>query len=507
MRKLIKISGLVIFLSLLFLLFSWMTYLFRNNEFDKDHITGIKSEENNLDVIYIGGSAAFVYWEPLKAFRDHGFTSYDLASNSLPVESILPYIKYAEEYHDPELFVIGIRAFQYYSDEQSETGLRNSSDRMDLMCLPRYELIGSYLGNRIPDEDTDAVSFYFDIAKYHTNLANLRSDEAWGYIFNTGDSPDKGSMQSGNWAFLDKPVGFQTDERKNLLPNAEKELDKILRYCDDNDLNALFVVCPYSITKEHYAIYNTVGDKVMEHGYGYLNTNDHYEEMGIDFARDFYNDSHVNVYGAEKYTAFLEEYLVENYDLQDHRNDSAYSGWDSDAARFGEYSDQLKRSVDKIISDANDAVSQREKIRNIIDFSGWSEYVKDYRYSLILTGDGRLLFTDSEKDRKIFRYLGIDTDELFGSERYIKVIADDIHQIEVPGISDDMVSAEVGQIKLKSDVEINDKNGCCSIVIDGKECSRKDPEGLNIVVFDNYYRTVIDTVTLKKQGGTITVVR
>lgn len=69
------------------------TYLFRGHVFgynDRISVVGIKEEKkDSLDVIYIGGSAAFVYWELMKAYKDCGFTSYDLATNSIQTENIL----------------------------------------------------------------------------------------------------------------------------------------------------------------------------------------------------------------------------------------------------------------------------------------------------------------------------------------------------------------------------------------------------------------------------------
>lgn len=38
------------------------------------------------------------------------------------------------------------------------------------------------------------------------------------------------------------------------------------------NLNAMFVVCPYAITAEDYAKYNTMRDIVSEYGYDFLNT-------------------------------------------------------------------------------------------------------------------------------------------------------------------------------------------------------------------------------------------
>ena len=68
----------------------------------------------------------------------------------------------------------------------------------------------------------------------------------------------------------------------------------------------------------------TVGDILTERGYKYLIC-----EMGDDYDRekDFYNEGHVNYYGALKFTDYFSEYLLENYDLTDRRNDENCEYW------------------------------------------------------------------------------------------------------------------------------------------------------------------------------------
>lgn len=502
--------GFVLFILLAAGMFSNITYLFRNTGYDRNHVIGIKSEEKNIDVVYIGGSAAFVYWEPLRAFNDCGFTSYDLATNSIGVENILPYVQYAEKYQNPELYVIGIRAFQYYSDDQNEQGLRNASDGMDISLLPRYEMVSSYISNRNMDENADLVSFYLDVAKYHTNYSNLANQNAWSFINNNGISPYKGCEITGLpglWTYLETPKDYVTEERTPLLPNAQKEMDKLLSYCDEKKLNVLFVVCPYAITKDHYAIYNTVKDQVTARGYGFLNANDYYDEMGIDFATDFYNGSHVNLYGADKYTTYLENYITSNYELPDHREDAEYADWNEAAIGFYSTDKQMKEETSKMISDADWAISRGESIRNTSDFSTWCSYVKDTHYSLIMAGNGCTLITDSYIDKKNLEYLGLDLNELYGTDNFIKVISDDVHRLVMPEIVDSCVTVPVGQYYRKSNVSIDNRAGKGSIVINGKEYSMQDAEGVNVVVLDNYYGTVIDSVTLKKQDDVITILR
>lgn len=101
--KIVKFIGAIVFFVIGIHVFLALTYLFRGYSYDRNSVVGIKEEkENSLDVIYIGGSAAFVYWEPLHAYSDCGFTSYDLATNSIQAENILAYVKYAQQYQNPD---------------------------------------------------------------------------------------------------------------------------------------------------------------------------------------------------------------------------------------------------------------------------------------------------------------------------------------------------------------------------------------------------------------------
>ena len=46
-----------------------------------------------------------------------------------------------------------------------------------------------------------------------------------------------------------------------------------------------------------------------EYGYPFINFNLLYDELDIDFARDFYNGSHMNTNGAVKFTRYLAAFL------------------------------------------------------------------------------------------------------------------------------------------------------------------------------------------------------
>ena len=341
-----RIVGAILFLVIAARLFMSVTYLFRNTGVDRINVVGIK-EEQNLDVVYIGGSALYAYWQPLKAWSDYGYTSYNLGTSGVLAEALEYYVRYALKYQKPDLIVMDARPFCYYGAEYGvEPWIRNSVDSMDFFSLDRIALAKRFGDYRADEIDFPMLALYIDIFAYHARPANLGDPEAWQLIRNTGSSPDKGYAGYQGVVPCDQ-TEFETDERIEL-PGDGKSMElliSLLDYLREEDLNVLFVVTPAQTDTSEQAKYNTIMDTVNAYGYGFLNINEYYEEIGIDFAKDFQDPAHVNCLGAEKVTAFLEDYLEEHYDLPDHRGETGYEDWNLQAIRFAEEEEERRAII------------------------------------------------------------------------------------------------------------------------------------------------------------------
>ena len=487
-----KIIGTACFLAIFISIFASVTYLFRGNLFNPFHkdraaVVGIK-EEDALDMVYIGGSAGFCYWIPQQAWKECGFTSYDLGSTSIQAESILYYVKHALKYQDPELLVIGVRSFAYYTGEGYEAGLRYASDSFDF-GLDRLRLINTYYKHR--NMDTDICSLYVDIMKHHINYDALSSPEAWALADNQGEELNKGCYLLDSYYYLDAYEPFQTQNRRELQPGASETLYELLDYCKQKNLNVLFVVGPYVEPEEDYEIYNSMSDIVSSYGYGFLDANAFYDEMGIDFSEDFADKNHVNVFGAEKYTAFLGKYIMEHYGLPDHRNEGN-SNWDESYDRFMDSENEAKASVRDMITSAREGESIAEELRNTENLALWCDLVKDSRFTVLAVGNGEALDTLSHENKKALEALGLS--QMKGNA-YIRVLCGD--EVLYSNEANDEVegSASIGtNNNIECIVSLAEQEA--SVLIDGVEYSRKDGDGLNIVVYGNDYRYVVDSFTL-----------
>ena len=331
-----RLVGCMLFLLIASRLIIGTSYLLRNAEVSRFNIVGIKSD-TPLDMVYVGGSAAYVYWQPLRAWDEYGFTSYSLATNFVQAECLKSYIQWSEEFQNPELYVIDARPFQYYADLENEPAIRNGADSMDIFMSERYDLLDEYFNNRDIEYDTDILSYYLDLSKYHSNVDNLGNRDAWLLIDNNRENLYRGYQWNIDYECVNMPEDFHTERRAMPKGHSMEILADLLDYCQElNDKEFLFIICPYEITKEHQMLYNTIQDAIEERGFVFLNANDYYEEIGLDFTSDFYNNWHVNTFGASKYTVFLGGYICDHYNLPDHRSDPEYSSWNDAATRFFE---------------------------------------------------------------------------------------------------------------------------------------------------------------------------
>lgn len=114
------------------------------------------------------------------------------------------------------------------------------------------------------------------------------------------------------------------------------------------------MVTPTDFTYDEQKMCNYMKDYVESYGYHFLDMNAYREEIGIDFSTDFYDGGgHTNSLGSGKCTAFLEEYLIETFDLPDKRGQSAYASWDKAYAEWQEKAGQAKKVIAEKIETGN----------------------------------------------------------------------------------------------------------------------------------------------------------
>ncbi|WP_026664631.1 hypothetical protein [Butyrivibrio sp. FC2001] len=488
-KTIFTIIKTIAFILLVCFVVTRLTYLFRNTSYDRNHITGIKKEKN-IDVVCVGASGTFVAWEPFRAWKNYGITSYNLATNAISPPMLKSYVKYAMETQNPDLYIIDLRQIDNSDSDtivDHEGGLRNGIDSLDISAI-RMECIKDcfdYYMSDINISSVDYWSYCFDLAKYHTKLNTLNKD-SFKYINNNLPSTDKGfEFVDMYYEHLTYPDN-QTDEIGILTDRNKRCMEKLLSFCEDNNLNALFIVSPGWVTKTAMATYNVAEKMVEDRGFRFINCNKYYDEIGLDFSRDFYNEGHCNVYGAEKYTNFMAAYVKEHYNLLDHRENSDYSDWDTYVANALEKDKEKKNCVDDAITRVNEARNSNLQLKEINEIDSWILKADSDQNTILITSK------NSEIKNAYIPWKVKDS-----SKNIIRVFVGDSELFCSDTSLDNPYTATLGTDNLSYSINC----GMMTMLSIGEDSFLFSKDGTYITVFDNNYDEVIDVIRIYDDGN------
>lgn len=325
------LSSILFILLVLFLLLH-LTYVIRTNGDVKDRFVGFYAEKNDtLDAVLIGSSPVPACIATPKIYGETGITVYPLSSNMQRPVATKYLVEEALKSQKPDLFIFEMRMWAA-ADEDLLGNMAHTRGVTDNM---KYSINRIRTINAMVDDKNERLSYYFDIFKYHSNWKTMFLWSQLRTAFYCYPEDLKGSIVETDVGPADGPSAVSVDDKEPIPKEQEEYLLDLLDYLDDNDIEALFVITPYASKDHEQRRFNYMADIIRDRGYNFLDMNQHIEEMGLDFSKDIRDyGTHTNVAGADKATAYLEKYLVENYRdpgkclTTDHRGDKDYSSWD-----------------------------------------------------------------------------------------------------------------------------------------------------------------------------------
>lgn len=333
MKNLIRIAGFaagfIIILGLLGFLFRGGYWYLRGYVADRDcRIAAIQEEpRGQIDVLNVGDSLADIGITPMEMYRDYGITSYvmgrdlqkciesyyaiKLALRDQDIKVVLWEVhnlcKHQEDY-DP--YIIGISEYAKYRSQ-----------------FIKYH----YVWKRWIEGK--------GIRKYFK-----------GYVVNEIVTP------------CDREMPYMNPEVTEVFEIPEDQMrvfKKIYKLCQDEGIK-LVLYCAPSPHCYNMKMHNGYAKLAEDYGLDFLDANIDFEKVGIDMATDYFDKDgdHLNLFGTRKLTKYLADYLKEECDLEDHRNDPAYQSWDDLMPAYEqEVSDMEGKSYPKM----EDEIKEKKK--------------------------------------------------------------------------------------------------------------------------------------------------
>ncbi len=276
---------------------------------------------NSIDVAFMGSSHIHCNVNTAQLWEKYGIASYDYSAAEQPLWLTYYYLLELCKRQTPRVVVIDLYSparfkddYQYDWLEDNLLGVRFSLNKVRMLqasCEPER---------------------YFDFApdwmRYHNRYAELTADDVTGMFESTqSKSAFKGYTPYFQTQEQIEPVLTQEDSG-GLTVKSEMYLQKIIEYAVAHDIELFFIVSPYMTTSEDELVYNRVHEISDYYGIEFISTNYFYNEMDIDFEKDFADPSHLNYRGSCKFSDYIGGHLKQKFDIPDRRGDAYWESWD-----------------------------------------------------------------------------------------------------------------------------------------------------------------------------------
>lgn len=286
--------------------------------------------ENSIDMVMMGSSHIHCNINTGLLWEAYGIPAYDYSGAEQPLWMTYYYLKEIYKYQQPKVIVLDLFAparfkedYQYDWISENIYGMRFSLNKLKMLSV-------SIEPHKLKD-------YFPSFMVYHSRYDEI-SEKDFEYFF--WDEQHMETFKGYTPYFLkEKQIRPEINEqRKDGL--SRKSLDylmKIIAYTKKQNTKLILIAAPYITTNEDTRTYNQVEEIAKENDIVFINYNEYYDEMGLDFDEDFNDDSHLNYRGSCKFTNYLGEYLSSIPEYSDHRKEKGYASWDENAKIIKNY--------------------------------------------------------------------------------------------------------------------------------------------------------------------------
>lgn len=295
-----------------------------------DQLEGIYWQpEQTVDVAAMGTSHVHCGINTGLLWENYGITAYDYSGAEQPLWMTYYYLKELYKYQTPKVIVLDLYGparfkedYQYDWMGENVYGMKFSLNKLEMLLV---------------SVEFDKISHYFpSFRRYHNRYDDLGQDDFESFFWNEkGWQSFKGYTPYWNVRKQEQPE-ISVEEASGLSEKSEKYLRKIISYTKEKGSQLVLTVIPYVMTQEDKKTYNRIQEIAEEENVTFINYNEYYEEMGLDFETDFNDESHLNYWGSCKFTDYLGSFLSDLQGVKDHRGQEGYESWSENAALIKE---------------------------------------------------------------------------------------------------------------------------------------------------------------------------
>ena len=356
-----KILSVIFFLAIVTGLFHAANLML----FEKQHFGTAKNiaheEPEKIDVFFIGASHIFFGINPMEIWDRTGIAGYNLTTHQQPLWSSKLLLQHALKKQSPKLIVLDVLMATNFSRPLlgTDQGTNMTHLALDPVPLTPQKIRGVMETEAIREKGEILLPIILSHSRLQQGLLTWDDLHFFG-----GDRshPMKGYNYTENTISY-KPASIP-DTVHDLPEGQEEILIDFINFCKKEGLPLLLIKTPLSGNRELYEQINYIGKIAEEQDVPYIDFNHLIDEIGFDFGTDLADSGHLNVFGAEKVSRYLADYLSEHYSLPDHRGDPAYASWERSSRHYG-WITGLRNSTD-ILPHLEAAASDKNLVTMIL---------------------------------------------------------------------------------------------------------------------------------------------
>ncbi|NBJ96347.1 hypothetical protein D5282_03220 [bacterium 1xD8-48] len=299
--------------------------------------------ENAIDVVMMGTSHVHCGVNTAFLWEKYGIASYDYSGAEQPLWMTYFYLKELYKYQTPKVVVVDMYAparfkedYQYDWIAENIYGMKFSLNKLEMLSVSA--------------EPAKIPSYFPSFAVYHSRYDDLGEEDFDNFFWDWEKKESfKGFTPYWNVRPQQRPEIYE-EENDGLTEKSEKYLRKIISLTKKNNTRLVLMVTPYIITNDDMRAYNKIAEIAGEEGITFINYCEYFDEIGLDFEKDFNDESHLNYWGSCKFTDFLGGFLDSDDAVLDRRGEEGYESWD----------DNVQMIYDKLESYENGTLEKLE---------------------------------------------------------------------------------------------------------------------------------------------------
>lgn len=280
----------------------------------------LKATGNNLvDAVFVGSSHVYCGIYPEILWRDYGIAAFDMSISAMDKDSAYYYTKHLLKTQSPKYVFVDLYPILY--DKQTVIG--NIYRNMLSMPLSKNSID---LVNAHVDEE-ERRDYFLRWPIIHTRYKELTYRD---FSADRVDSFGRGEYISfdNKRMYPDFSEALACEEVGELSEKNIKWIDDFVELSRKENFNLVFFVVPFTITYEWQMQINAAVEYANQKGIETIDFNKQIQSLNISAESDFIDGTHLNAWGAEKFSMLLGEMFKDEF--EDHRADPTYYLWDED---------------------------------------------------------------------------------------------------------------------------------------------------------------------------------